>query len=197
MHNLFDITYLITQYGYWGIFIIVFLESGVFFALPGDSLLFTTGLLAASGLLKIHFVIPLIFVSTFFGGIFGFFIGENLTHLKRVSFFRFLLKDAYLNKAHNFFEKHGKSAIMLSRFVPIVRTFTPIIAGVARMKYLDFLRYSLAGSLLWSFIVTLSGYFLGRSFPWIQNYMPIVILVVVFLSVLPAIFEVVKHNRNK
>jgi membrane-associated protein len=196
MLDVFNITQVLTTYGYLGIFIIVFLESGIFFALPGDSLLFTAGLLAANGILKINFIVPLVFVSTFLGGMFGFFIGENLERLRKYSFFRKVLKEEYINKAHIFFEKHGKSAVTFSRFVPIVRTFVPIVAGVAKMNYLTFVKYSLWSSFLWSTIVTFSGYFLGRSFPWIQSYMHIVILLVVILSVLPAVYEIIKERKK-
>src|SRR3990167_6639024 len=158
MTQLFDIPYLITTYGYLGIFIIVFLESGIFFALPGDSLLFTAGLFAAVFGLQIYFLIPLIFFATFFGGIAGYEIGANLERLKRFSFFRKILKEEHILKTHEFFDRHGKFTIIFSRFVPIVRTFVPIVAGVARMPYKLFVKYSLTSSLLWSTIVTLLGY---------------------------------------
>src|SRR3990167_10834068 len=106
MNNFFDIPYIITTYGYLGIFIIVFLESGIFFALPGDSLLFTAGLLAYAFELKIYFLIPLIFISTFLGGIMGYEIGINLKKLNQFYFFRKILKEEHINKTHNFFDKH-------------------------------------------------------------------------------------------
>ncbi len=195
MHHLFNIGHLIVHYKYAGIAIITFLESGILFALPGDSLLFTAGILASKGLLKIHLIVPLIFVSTFFGGIFGYYIGLNLEKLRRYYFFKKVIKDEYIKKAHEFFEKHGKSAITFSRFVPIVRTFVPIVAGVAKMDEVSFIKYSLLSSFLWSTIVTLLGYFLGRSFPWLQDYMHILILVIVVLSVLPAIPHLFKKKK--
>lgn len=196
MLELFDIPNLISNYGYLGIFIVVFLESGIFFALPGDSLLFTAGLLAATYFLNVFYLVPIIFVATFLGGIAGYYIGVHIERLRKFSFVNKILKEEYINKAHIFFEKYGKSAIMFSRFVPIVRTFTPIVAGIVKMDYKLFLKYSLASSLLWSTVVTLSGYFLGQIFPQIKDYMPYVIITVVLLSFLPAVIEMFRNKKK-
>jgi membrane-associated protein len=172
------------------------LESGVFFALPGDSLLFTAGLLASTVGLDLYFLIPLIFLGTFLGGLAGYSIGKNLDRLDRYPIFKKILKPEHIKKAHIFFEKHGKAAILFSRFIPIIRTFMPIAAGIARMEYASFVRYSLVSSVLWSTIVTLAGFFLGRSFPFIKDYLSYVIVVVVFVSVLPGVLEWIR-NRKK
>ncbi|MBY0376558.1 VTT domain-containing protein [Patescibacteria group bacterium] len=195
MHHIFNIGHIVISYGYWGIAVIAFLESGLIFALPGDSLLFTAGVVAAAGFLKIYYLVPIIFFCSFFGAILGFYIGENLEIIRRYSFFRKIIKDKHIYKAHIFFEKHGKSAVVFSRFVPIVRTFTPIVAGIAKMSHKSFVKYSLIGSFLWSTIVTLIGYFLGRQFPEIGHYMPAIILVVVVLSILPPFLEVLRHKK--
>lgn len=197
MLELFNINYLLETYGYIGIFTVVFLESGIFFALPGDSLLFTVGLFAASGFLDIYLVIALIFISTFFGAIAGYEIGVYLPNLKKYSFFRLILKEKNIEQAKLFFEKYGRVAIVLSRFVPIVRTFTPIGAGIARMNYLLFLKYSFIGSLLWSTTVTLVGYFFGHVFPQIKDYMHFVVIIVVLLSVIPIFVELIKNRKAK
>ncbi len=196
MIDLFDISNLITNYGYIGVFSIVFLESGIFFALPGDSLLFTAGLLASTGYLNLFILIPGIFISTFFGGIVGYYIGVHIQRLRKFNFLNRILKEEYINKAHEFFEKYGRSAILFSRFVPIVRTFTPIVAGIAKMEYKLFLKYSLVSSLLWSIIVTLVGFFLGRIFPQIEHYMSYVIIIVVLLSLAPAIIEMFRKKKD-
>ena len=196
MTQLFDISYVITTYGYVGIFIIVFLESGIFFALPGDSLLFMAGLLASVFTLNIYILIPIIFISTFLGGIVGYEIGVNLEKLKKFSFFQKILKEEYIDKTHRFFDKHGKFTVIFSRFVPIVRTFVPIVAGVARMHYADFIKYSLVSSFLWSTIVTLLGYFLGQIFPSIKDYMSLIIVLIVIISVLPMIYEMMRKPRE-
>ena len=196
MLELFDIPHIITTFGYTGIFIIVFLESGIFFPLPGDSLLFTAGLFAGAYGLNIFFLIPMIFVATFLGGLAGYEIGVHLIKLQNFSFFKKILKQEHIDKAHEFFNRHGKVAIAFARFVPIVRTFVPIVAGVAGMNYASFLKYNVVGSLLWSFLVTLLGYFLGHIFPGIKDYLWVVVLLVVFISVLPIFFEMAKGQKK-
>jgi membrane-associated protein len=196
MVELFNISNLITNYGYIGVFSIVFLESGIFFALPGDSLLFTAGLLASTGYLNLFILIPGTFVATFFGGIVGYYIGVHIDRLRKYNFFNRILKEEYIKKAHEFFEKYGRSAILFSRFVPIVRTFTPIVAGIAEMDYKAFLKYSLISSVLWSTTVTLVGFFLGRIFPQIEHYMSYVIILVVVLSLLPAVIEMFRKKKD-
>lgn len=197
MIEIFDLPYIISTYGYVGIAIIVFLESGILFPLPGDSLLFTAGLLASTTYLKIYILVPVIFVSTFLGGIAGYYVGIHIERLRRVSFLKKFLKEEYVNKAHIFFERYGKSAILFSRFIPIIRTFTPIVAGIVNMNYTTFLKYSFFSSLLWSTTVTFSGYFLGQIFPQIQDYMSGIIILVVMLSLLPVIVEIFRKKEKK
>lgn len=195
MNQLFDIPHLIITYGYLGIFIIIFLESGVFFPLPGDSLIFTAGLLAPMLHFNITFLTFLIFLSAFLGGLAGYYIGTKIELLHRYAFFRKVLQKKYIDEAHAFFEKHGLSALLLSRFVPVIRTFTPIVAGIAHMEYRDFLRYSLLGSFVWSAVFTLGGYFLGQSFPHLQDYLVYVITAVVIISILPGVYHFWKPAR--
>ncbi|OGI76302.1 hypothetical protein A3C67_00285 [Candidatus Nomurabacteria bacterium RIFCSPHIGHO2_02_FULL_42_19] len=196
MLELFDIPHIITTFGYTGIFIIVFLESGIFFPLPGDSLLFTAGLFAGAYGLNIFFLIPMIFVATFLGGLAGYEIGVHLIKLQNFSFFKKILKQDHIDKAHEFFNRHGKIAITFARFVPIVRTFVPIVAGVAKMNYRSFIKYNIVGSFLWSFLVTLLGYFLGHVFPGIKDYLWVMVLLVVFISVLPIFFEMAEGQKK-
>ncbi len=195
MENIFNIPEIIQTYGYIGIFIIVFLESGIFFALPGDSLLFTAGLFASVFNLQIYFLIPIIFVATFLGGIAGYEIGINLEKLKGHPLLRKILKKEHIDKTHVFFAKYGKMSVILSRFVPIVRTFVPIVAGVAQMEYKLFIKYSLISSLLWSTVVTLSGYFLGQAFPHIKDYLSYLVVIVVLVSLLPVIYEIFRKKN--
>ncbi len=185
MDILFDVENLLRTYSYFGVFVIVFLESGIFFALPGDSLLFTAGLLASASNLNLFILIPAIFVATFCGGLVGYQIGMYLESFHRYKFFRKILKPEYIAKAHEFFEEHGKAAIMMSRFVPLMRTFAPIAAGIAKMPWLKFVRYSFVSSLLWSVSITLLGYFLGQAFPQITEYLPFFIIGIVGVSLLP------------
>ncbi|MFN4181098.1 MAG: DedA family protein [Candidatus Paceibacteria bacterium] len=185
METLFNVETLISVYGYAGIFLIVFLESGIFFALPGDSLLFTAGIIATTGYLNIFYLIPLIFVSTFFGGILGYYVGVYLEKLRRFRVFRKIFKDEYINKTHVFLEKYGHIAIVFSRFVPVVRTFMPVVAGIAKMDLLKYLRYNFLGSIVWSAGVTLVGYFLGSLFPNLKNHLEWLVVFTIAVSCLP------------
>ena len=187
METLFNVETLISVYGYAGIFLIVFLESGVFFALPGDSLLFTAGIIATTGYLNIFYLIPLIFVATFFGGILGYYVGVYLEKLRRFRVFRKILKDEYLEKTHAFLEKYGHIAIVFSRFVPVVRTFMPMVAGIAQMNLWKYLRYNLLGSIIWSAGVTLVGYFLGSLFPNLKNHLEWLVVFTILVSCLPLV----------
>ncbi len=195
MTDLFNIPYLLSTYGYVGVFIIVFLESGIFFALPGDSLLFTAGVLSGALGLKLMVLIPLIFVATFLGGIAGYLIGVYLEKLYKYTFFQKFIKREHLDSTHNFFEKHGLVAILISRFLPIVRTFLPIVAGIARMNFAKFLLYSFWSSLLWSVSMTSLGYFVGIQFPEVKDYMHYVIILVVLVSVIPIALEWWREKR--
>ncbi len=194
MNHLFNLTYLITHYGYIGILVIVFLESGIFFPLPGDSLLFTAGLLAPQIGFSVVVLVLLVFLAAFLGGLVGYYIGTKLEFLYKYSFFRKIFKKKYTDEAHNFLEKHGLSAILLSRFIPIVRTFLPIVAGMVHMNYFDFIKYSLVGSFVWSAVFVLGGYFLGQSFPQIQEYLLYVVIIIVVVSLLPGVYHLLKRK---
>lgn len=190
----FNITEIITTYGYAGVFVIVFLESGVFFALPGDSLLFTAGLLAGAGVLSICKLILLIFIATVVGGFVGYSIGQHLERLRKFRIFNKILKKKYINKAHKFFEKHGKFTILLSRFVPFVRTFAPIVAGVAKMNYRHFVISTFVGALLWAFFMPLLGYFLGQIIPGIGEHLSLVVVGILLISLIPVLWGVIKER---
>ncbi len=196
LHFLLDVPNLIATYGYVGIFIIIFLESGILPPLPGDSLLFTAGLFVAVYHFNLVVLISLIFVATFLGGLMGYEIGVYIEKLKKYSFFRAILKQEYIDKAHEFFEKHGKFAIIFSRFIPLIRTFTPIVAGIARVPYKFFIKYSLISSALWSSIVTLVGYYLGRIFPQIKDYLWVIAILIVLVSLIPILFEMFRNKRG-
>ena len=197
MHQLFDVTHIISVWGYLGIFLIIFFESGLFVLLPGDSLLFTAGLLAPVFGFNVFFLTLLVIVSAFLGGLMGYYIGEKIHFLRRYNFFNKLLKQEYLDEAHNFFEKHGLSSLILCRFMPVVRTFTPIVTGIAKMKYSDFVRYSLLGSVVWSVVFVLSGYYLGRIFPGVEKYLTYIIALVVFISILPGVIHYLRIKRKR
>lgn len=176
-------------------FLIVFLESSFFFPLPGDSLLFTAGLFATKGILHIWTIIPLFFFATFLGSLLGYEIGVRVMYLNRFKIFRKLVSEHHLKQVHDFFQKYGKVSLLFARFVPIVRTFAPIGAGIGKMNYADFVKFNVIGAFIWSTTVTLIGYFLGKTFPGIQHYLSVVVVLVVFVSVLPAIIHFLKKRK--
>ncbi|WP_367321610.1 DedA family protein [Streptomyces sp. HUAS ZL42] len=191
--------YLISTFGLIGILVIVFAESGLFAFLPGDSLLFTAGLLVADGK-WIHqplwLVCTLIVVAAVLGDQVGFLIGKffgpklfNRPNSK-------IFKQENLEKAHEFVEKYGPKAIVLARFVPIVRTFAPIIAGAGRMKYRTFIMYNVVGGILWGTGVTVAGYFLGQ-IGLIRNNIEAILVLIVLISVIPVIIEVLKARKEQ
>lgn len=194
--ELFDLVNIINTYGYIGIFSIIFLTSGVFFFTPGDSLLFTGGLLAANGILSIELMVVVVLLATFSGAIAGYEIGSHLKKLYRYAFFKKFIKMKHINKTKSFFEEHGQSTILISRFVAIVRTFTPIVAGMVRMPFGKFLKYSLLGSLIWGLSLPLIAFYLGSKFPGLQGYVPLLVFWIVFISLLPFLFRLLK-SRGK
>lgn len=173
-----------------GILIIVFIETGLLFPLlPGDSLLFTGGLLAAEGVVNIVVLCVSVTIVAILGDQCAYFIGRRIgPALFKKEDSRFF-KQSYVQQSHEFFEKHGPKTIIIARFVPIVRTFAPVIAGVSYMRYPVFLAYNMVGGVLWGTGVTLLGYFLGNV-PFVRDNLEYVILLIVFLSILPGIISV-------
>jgi membrane-associated protein len=196
MFEIFNIPHIISTYGYVGIFLIIFLESGIFFPLPGDSLLFTAGIFAGSFGFNLYILTIIAFFSTFLGGLLGYFVGENLIRFQDSWFGRKFLQPKHVAKAHEFFEKYGVFAVTFARFIPIVRTFVPIVAGVAKMDYKKFFKWSIVGSLLWGAGVTLLGFFLGKVFPGIKDSLWIIVVIVVLISFVPIIIEFLRRKRS-
>ncbi|MEK7509706.1 MAG: HAD-IIB family hydrolase [Patescibacteria group bacterium] len=194
-----DLIQAIQAIGYPGIFAIVLAESGLFFAvtLPGGSMLFTAGLLASQGILNIWILFVTVVVAAALGDTigywFGAWVGPALYRRKDSRFF----KRKHLEQTKVFFEEHGSKAIFLGRFVPIVRTFIPILAGVANMKYGVFLFYNLAGAVLWGGGFTLAGYFLGEAIPDVEKYIEVIVLAIVVITVLPLAHQVWRARKLK
>ncbi|WNZ09519.1 VTT domain-containing protein [Streptomyces sp. 11x1] len=195
-----DPDYLLNSFGIWGLLLIVFAESGLFFGffLPGDSLLFTAGLLITTDQLDfpLWLAIVLICVSAILGDqvgyMFGKKVGPALFNRPDSRFF----KQENVTKAHEFFEKHGPKSLILARFVPIVRTFTPIIAGVSGMRYRTFLVFNVVGAILWGAGVTLLGSWLGQ-IEFVHKNIEAMLILIVLISVLPIIFELLKARKAK
>ena len=190
---------LIDAVGFIGIIAVVFAESGLLFGffLPGDSLLFTAGLLVAQHKLDVPF--PLLASGCFIAAVAGDQVGYAFGRRVGPALFRRpdsrFFKQEYVERSQAFFQEHGVKTIVLARFIPVVRTFAPIVAGVGRMEYRTFVIYNVVGGLLWGVGVTTLGYTLGRAFPELERYLLPIIVVIVGLSVLPVALEWLKNRR--
>jgi membrane-associated protein len=193
-----DPKHLIEAFGTVGLFAIVFAESGLLFGffLPGDSLLFTAGLLASQGHLNFPVILVGCFVAAVVGDQVGYLIGQRSGPRMFNRPDSRIFKKEHVVRAQHFFDEHGSKTIVLARFVPIVRTFTPVLAGVGRMHYRTFVTFNVLGGLLWAAGVTTLGYVLGTTVPSIDRYLLPAIAVIVLLSVLPVLIEV-RRNRNR
>ena len=184
--------------GYLGIFGVVFAETGLLagFFLPGDTLLFSAGLLAAQGYFAVAGIIAAGTLAVILGNSLGYFIGKKfgpaLFNKKDSVFF----KREHVERAQKFFARYGRSTIVLACYIPVVRTFLPTVAGVARMPYRSFLTFSILGGALWCSTVALAGYFLGSRIPNVDRYILPVVLLVLILSFVPVIMEVVRSRRH-
>jgi membrane-associated protein len=193
-HILYNVQGLIEWGGLLLVCTIVFVETGLFvgFFLPGDSLLVTAGVFAAAGVLRIHTLLLGVVACAIVGDQVGYWIGWRAGHAlyhRRDSWY---FRRKHLEQAHQFYERYGGKTVILARFVPIVRTFCPPVAGAAGMRYSRYLSYDIAGGCLWGGGLVLSGYFLGSVVPNIGQRIHYVILAVVFLSLLPAIIGVLR-----
>jgi membrane-associated protein len=186
-----DLKVLIQNIGYAGIFGIVFAESGLFFGcfLPGDSLLFMAGFLASQGL----FSLPILLTGCFLAAVLGDNVGYAFGHKFGRKLFQkedsFFFHKKNLLKTENFYKKYGAKTIILARFIPIIRTFAPIIAGLAGMDYKNFLRYNLIGGMIWGVGVTSAGYFLGKVIPNAEHYLLPIVIGIVIISIIPAVLH--------
>ncbi|ADE11201.1 DedA family protein [Sideroxydans lithotrophicus] len=191
---------LVQQYGMWIyaiLFGIIFAETGLVVApfLPGDSLLFVTGALCGMGSLELHILMPLLMLAAFGGDNTNYWIGRLLGLRLLNSVNQRFIKHEHLEKTHRFFDKHGGKTVLFARFLPIIRTFAPFVAGIGTMSYRLFLMFSALGSLAWIGSLTLSGYFFGN-IPIIKNNLTLMILVIIFISFIPAIFEFLRRRRQ-
>ncbi|MDP3151510.1 MAG: VTT domain-containing protein [Archangium sp.] len=190
-----DPTHLIQLFGYPGLTLIVFLETGAMvFFLPGDSLLFVAGLFAGSGELNIFYLWALLIPAAIVGDAVSYFIGSKLgPALFNKPESRFF-KPAHMKAAHDFYEKHGGKAIIMARFMPIVRTFVPVVAGIGKMPYQRFAMFNAVGGLAWVLSMTIAGYFLGQ-IEFVKKNLELMVIGIVFLSILPAIIAWLRGRK--
>ncbi|MBP9669737.1 MAG: VTT domain-containing protein [Candidatus Pacebacteria bacterium] len=194
-----DLPTLIESAGYVGLAAIVFAESGLFFGffLPGDSLLFTAGFIASQGLFNIWILVPLLTICAILGDAVGYWSGKTAGPYIFTRPDSFLFSHRRVEQARAFFERKGAMAIILARFIPAVRTFTPIVAGAAHMPYSTFTKYNVVGALLWATGVTLAGYFLGSLIPDVEKYLLPIVGAIILASLLPMVWEWWHAYHNK
>jgi len=192
---------IIQQFGLWTyviLFIVIFSETGLVAApfFPGDSLIFVSGTLAASGLLRIEWLFVLLSLAAIIGDTvnywIGHFVGPKVFRQKNALFF----KKEYLKRAHDFYEKHGGKAIIIARFVPIIRTFAPFVAGIGEMSYRRFITYNVVGGVGWVAIFLTGGYYFGN-IPIVRENLSLTAITIIIISLIPALFEFLSHRKKK
>ena len=194
-----DLPYLIETAGYIGLFAIIFAESGLFFGFffPGDSLLFTAGLLASQGIFNIWILSAALGFAAILGDNVGYWFGTKVGPALFSREDSFFFHKRHLERTRQFYEKHGPRAILLARFIPVVRTFAPIFAGIGEMRYPLFLTYNIAGGLLWGAGITLLGYFLGAAIPGTEHYLLPITVLIVLTSFLPFVRQWYVSSRRR
>ncbi len=184
--------------GYVGLFAIIFSESGLFFGffLPGGSLLFAAGLLASQGLFNVYILVLTVGFAAILGDNVGYWFGHKVGRRIFVKEDSIFFHKKYLETTKEYYEKYGPMTVVIGRFVPIVRTFAPILAGVGQMNYKKFLSYNVMGALLWAVGVSLLGFFLGETVPGIEKYITPIIILIIILSILPIVFNLLKSKSG-
>lgn len=191
---------IIQSYHLWVyaiLFLIIFLETGLVLTpfLPGDSLLFTAGSFAGLGILNIGWLFGLLTVAAIAGDSINYLIGYYLGPKVFKSNNSYLFNKDYLERTKEFYAKHGKKAVVLGRFAPIIRTFVPFVAGIGKMSYKDFIRFNVLGAILWTGTLLFAGFFFG-TIPIVQNNFSIVLYIIIFLSFIPMIIEIIKARKT-
>jgi len=198
-HRLSDLPQLVQWAGLFGLAVIVFSETGLLVGvfLPGDSLLVTAGLLAARGYLNVYLLAPVLVVAAICGNSLGYFIGRatgpRIFNRENSIFFN----KKHAIRAHEFYEKYGRMTIVLAQFMPVIRTFSPVIAGVGGMSFWNFIRYNVLGAFAWVWSMLGIGYFLGNYIPGIDQHIEIVVVIVVFISILPGLISGYRARRRR
>ncbi len=197
MPHIFDIMYLIQVVGLFGVLTIVFVESGLFFGffLPGDSLLFTAGFVASQGLFNFPILLLGSIICAISAGYVGYGFGKTIGHRWFEKADSLFFHRKHLEDTKRFFEKYGNKTVVISRFIPVIRTFAPIFAGIGEMTFKRFSFWNIIGGVLWPSIIITSGYFLGQLVPGVEKYFLPIVLLIVFVSILPGVFEWFKNKK--
>ena len=196
---MFDLAELIKTAGYLGLFGIISAESGLFigFFLPGDSLLFTAGFLASQGFLDLVTLMAVTFIAAVLGDNFGYAFGRRVGYKIFNKEDSLLFHRDHLARAQKFYARHGGKTLILARFMPVIRTFAPILAGVGKMNYRSFFIYNITGGFLWSVGLTGTGYYLGSVVPNVDRYLLPIIGLIVLLSILPSLIHILKNPAHR
>lgn len=194
-----DLNSFIKGIGYLGLFAIIFSESGLFvgFFLPGDSLLFTAGFLASQGFLNIWVLMGITFIGAVLGDSVGYAFGKRIGPAIFSREDSLLFNRKNIERSRAFYERYGTKAIILARFMPVVRTFAPILAGVGQMRYRTFLTFNVVGGFLWTVGLSALGYYLGSAIPDIDRYLLPIIALIIFFSVLPTMIHVLRDKDTR
>lgn len=192
---------LVKNYGNWIyaiLFAIVFCETGLVVLpfLPGDSMLFAAGTIAAVGDMNIFILIGLLIVAAVLGDFVNFEIGKHFGQKLFSNPDSKIFKQSYLQKTHDYYEKYGGRTIIIARFIPIVRTFAPFVGGMGKMNYAQFARYNILGAILWVVSFTTLGYFFGQ-LPFVKQHFSWIMIAIIVLSVVPMIIEIIRHHNDK
>lgn len=194
---MFDIINILKEYGYIAMFLIALIENGIFFLLPGDSMLIAAGILAAGDIFNVYIVMMMFSVGSFVGNLIGYEIGKKLEiYRERHKWLRRILQDQYIEEAHKTFAKYGDRIVLVQRYIPMVRTFGPMVAGAVGMRYQTFILYSIAGSLLWSVSLVLPAYWLGNHVPGIESRIEIMVLTVIAITSIPVIWQLYSKRKK-
>lgn len=193
----FDLATWIHTLGYAGVLAVIFVQTGLLvgFFLPGDSLLFTVGFLASQHFFNIYLLTPLIILTAIVGYSIAYWLGNKIGHwlLQRPDSWWF--KKRYVFDAKAFYEKHGGQALIIGWLIPVIRTFVPVVAGMAEMPFKRFMIYNCLGGIIWAGGITLLGYFLGTEIPGVEHYIVPSVLVIIIISILPGVFHFLKARR--
>jgi membrane-associated protein len=190
------LTQIVNAYGtlsYFLLFAVIFIETGLVFVpfLPGDSLLFAAGAISAISSLNIFVLITILWIAAFLGDTVNYFIGKLLGDKLSSK-----VNQEYLARTREYYKKYGGITIFLGRFIPIIRTFVPFVAGLGKMDYKKFIAYNATGGLAWVLLFTLSGYFLGN-IPQVKENFSIIVILIIIISLIPILLEFIKHKKSK
>jgi membrane-associated protein len=196
---MFDVTSIVQSGGLILLGVFLFAEVGLFlgFFLPGDTLLITAGIYAMQGKMSLPAIIIVASIAAIAGDSTAYFIGRRLGPSVFKKKDSVLFNPAHVQRAEKFYEKHGTKTVSIAHFLPVVRTFTPLLAGVAKMPYPKFLMFDAAGDIAWAIILTLLGYYVGSRIPNIDHYILLIVLLVILCSLIPTLYQLAKHYYKK